>query len=387
MEKGDKAEAQKVLDSIDLDQGRGPGAVRQPRDYQDQRPEGRRGDRPAGEAHRAVPEGDEPLLLPRPRLSRRPRSCRKPRRISRSSWRRRMPDARELAGCEEDPRAAQGRQVRGGAAGPVAGGDDRLRRRGNGGSSPPPSQPPPGNPQQNLCSMPATRSGVERSGERARARSPRAGEAAGAIDGSTRWRVLEDLWIHRQAAARRGPIDARPPRRPVDNVDVGAIAVLQDEGDLLVAPNPLDLRSTGLALHARMPPAATTSERSTASFRSPLGTRLTLVRRRHEASGRAVRVSSSTASRQTAAFVNSDGNVTFGEGDSRQHRAQRRAPADRTAARSPVPRGSRSQRRRYGVRERGGRPVHRDVVRRARVRLPARDDRCRPRCCPTGPSR
>ena len=71
MEKGDKAEAQKVLDAIDLDQNRGPGAIRQPRDHQDQRPEGRRSDRPAREAHGAVPERNEPLLLPRPCLSRR----------------------------------------------------------------------------------------------------------------------------------------------------------------------------------------------------------------------------------------------------------------------------------------------------------------------------
>ena len=214
---------------------------------------------------------------------------------------------------------------------------------GNGGSSPPPSQPPPGNPQQNVCSL-AGDSGGCRGPRRTRSlaipacrRSPQAG-----LDGSTRWRVLEDLWIHEQAAARRGPDRRTAAAPPVDNVDVGAIAVLQDEGDLLVAPNPLDLRNSGLRFSPNTAGGYDVrhDRRIRFAHRSAPGSRLSDDDTRRMDVPFAFQF---YGRRQTAAFVNSDGNVTFGEGDSASTRAQRRPPADRAAARVPVPLGSRSR--------------------------------------------
>lgn len=185
---------------------------------------------------------------------------------------------------------------------------------GDGGSSPPPSQPPPGNTPQNPCAVSDT-ADVEPSADAfppADRASAGVGKGAG-IDGSTRWRVLEDLWIHQQAEARRGPDRRSSATPPVDAVDVGAIAVLQDEGDLLVAPNPWDLQSTGLR-YSPNTAGGYDVRRADGSFRPTLGTRLTLtdddtqrldVPFAFQFYGR----------RQTAAHVNSDGNVTFGEGD------------------------------------------------------------------------
>ena len=59
-----------------------------------------------------------------------------------------------------------------------------------------------------------------------------------------RWRVFDALWTHRQRIALRGERAAETIGR--DTVDIGEIAVVQDEGDLIVPPNEFDLRNTGL---------------------------------------------------------------------------------------------------------------------------------------------
>jgi hypothetical protein len=164
-----------------------------------------------------------------------------------------------------------------------------------------------------VCAV-ADTAGVEVPGE-ALARDPRLpAKPSGGLDGSTRWRVLEDLWIHAQAEARGRPDRRASAAPPVDGVDVGAIAVLQDEGDLLVAPNPLDLQNSGLRF---TPNGAGGYDVRTgdASFRTAVGTRLTL----SDDDSRRMDVPFAFqfyGRRQTAAFVNSDGNLTFGEGDS-----------------------------------------------------------------------
>lgn len=186
---------------------------------------------------------------------------------------------------------------------------------GNGGSSPPPSESPPNN--QNPCAFADTApSDLERS-----AVTPSPAELAAAaaakrqepLDTSTRWRVLEDLWIHRQTEAS-GAVDRRTASTSVANADVGAIAVVQDEGDLIVPPNPWDLRSTGLRFTSNSAGGYDVRQIDGA-FRTSLGNRVTLTDDDTE------RVDVPFAFRffgraQTAAFVNSDGNVTFGEGDS-----------------------------------------------------------------------
>ena len=68
------------------------------------------------------------------------------------------------------------------------------------------------------------------------------------LDGSPRWRVLDALWTHRQYLERG---EARTPGNlrglsARSNVDVGDVAVVQDEGDLILPPNTYDLRSLGL---------------------------------------------------------------------------------------------------------------------------------------------
>lgn len=184
---------------------------------------------------------------------------------------------------------------------------------GEGGSSPPPSQPPSNPPSQNPCAAAGLSDGLTSDTVAPLDRTTGGRKDAGHIDGSTRWRVLEDIWIHSQAESRRRAerrVDATP---PVDAQDVGAIAVLQDEGDLLVPPNPLDLRNTGL----RFVPNGEGGydvRPVDAAFRGTLGMSLTLA----DDDTRQIEVPfpfQFYGQRQTAAFVNSDGNVTFGEGD------------------------------------------------------------------------
>ena len=138
------------------------------------------------------------------------------------------------------------------------------------------------------------------------------------VDGSPRWRVLDALWTHRENAARRGqPEDDSRPRRGLSpsrsNADVGDIAVVQDEGDLILPPNPYDLKSLGLRF-TRNNAGGYNVTRTDASFRAALGNRQTLT------DDDSVSIPVPFAfpffgSAQTTAFVNSDGNITFAEPD------------------------------------------------------------------------
>src|SRR6185503_16112090 len=96
------------------------------------------------------------------------------------------------------------------------------------------------------------------------------------LDGNPRWRVLDALWTHREYLER----DQRTPgeRRmlsPRNSADVGEIAVLQDEGDLILPPNTYDLRSLGLRF-TRNGSGGYNVNRIDGNFRAALGTRLTL---------------------------------------------------------------------------------------------------------------
>jgi len=135
------------------------------------------------------------------------------------------------------------------------------------------------------------------------------------LDGSPRWRVLDALWTHRQYADRAEP---RSPggRRGLSsraNVDAGEIAIVQDEGDIILPPNTFDLSSAGLRF-ARNGSGGYDVTRFPGNFRATLGTRLTLTD--DDSAARAVPFSFSFYGKsQTAAFVNSDGNITFEEAD------------------------------------------------------------------------
>ena len=70
---------------------------------------------------------------------------------------------------------------------------------------------------------------------------------AGGVD------VAELLWTH-EASRTQGLTRALDASQPVDNEDVGEIAVLQDNGDLIARANPFDLNS--VALRFKLPGTA-----------------------------------------------------------------------------------------------------------------------------------
>ena len=133
-----------------------------------------------------------------------------------------------------------------------------------------------------------------------------------AIDPSPRWRVLESLWIHEQGGGRRGTITTLGPVAATSS-DVGEIAVLRDEGDLILPANAFDLKGVGLRF-TRNAQGGYDVRQIDAAFRTALGNRITLT------DDDSVRADVSFSfqfygSTEQTAFVNSDGNITFGEGD------------------------------------------------------------------------
>jgi hypothetical protein len=142
------------------------------------------------------------------------------------------------------------------------------------------------------------------------------------VDGNPRGRLLDALWLHRsrEGRIRRDPTLTGAGR---DSVDVGEIAVIQDEGDLIESPNAYDLRHLGLRYTVNSAGGYNVT-RTDGAFRTTVGSRVTLT------DDDSVRVNvpfsfSFYGRSQTTAFVNSDGNVTFEEED--------RASTDRNIAR------------------------------------------------------
>jgi hypothetical protein len=172
-----------------------------------------------------------------------------------------------------------------------------------GGSSPspsPPAQDPCAGQRQEALEAPAPADGS-------------APAKRGALDPSPRLRVLESLWIHQQATERRRSISTLGPVAAT-SADVGDIAVLRDEGDLIVPANSFDLKGLGLRF-TRNSEGGYDVRQTDAAFRTTLGNRVTLT------DDDSVRADVSFAfpfysGGERTAFVNSDGNVTFGEGDS-----------------------------------------------------------------------
>ncbi|MBA2302858.1 MAG: hypothetical protein H0W08_09510, partial [Acidobacteria bacterium] len=131
------------------------------------------------------------------------------------------------------------------------------------------------------------------------------------IDGDSRYNVLDALALNRSRSV--GPASSEPIGPSRDDVDIGEIAVVQDEGDLVAPPNSFDLRGAGVRF-TRNGAGGYDARRIDANFRATLGRQLTLTDDDTEAAA----ISFSFPfydTGQTAAFVNSDGNVTFGEGD------------------------------------------------------------------------
>ena len=152
----------------------------------------------------------------------------------------------------------------------------------------------------------------------------KAGDKRTLIDGNPRGRLYEAMAVHREAEERRraqaraaavtdagfGQTAITSPKP--DPEDIGEIAVIQDSGDLILPANPYDVRSVGLRFTRSG--ASYTFSRIDGSFRATLGTRVTL----EDDDSAAIGIPFSFpfyGVAQTAAFVNSDGNITLGEAD------------------------------------------------------------------------
>ena len=200
------------------------------------------------------------------------------------------------------------------------------------------------------------------------------------IDGNPRGRVYEAMWINRAAqedrqrggarqsatvgAAAEGRTGITTPA-PVAE-DIGEIAIVQDSGDLILPAHTFDLVGVGLRF-TRNGSNGYSVAKIDGNFRANLGSSLTLGRRRQRSRRQSLPVPLLRWRRPPRSSIPTA--TSPSAKPTGQHRAQHRAAADRPAARRAVPRRSRSDRRRQGLRQRRGGPVHRHLVRRARVRL------------------
>jgi len=120
------------------------------------------------------------------------------------------------------------------------------------------------------------------------------------------------VWAHREEEARRATRDRGPRASSVGAFDVGQIAVLEDQGDLALLRNPIDL--AGAALRFTPSGSGYSVTRLTLPLEPDTGTRLSLG---DDDSTRITLPFGFPFFGQTysAAFVNSDGNVTFAQKD------------------------------------------------------------------------
>lgn len=131
------------------------------------------------------------------------------------------------------------------------------------------------------------------------------------LDHDDRWSHLDSLWAHRAGIAQH-----RVAPKSVDvhsSLDVGEIAVIQDAGDLMIKPNPVDLGDVGLRFTVNAGGGYNVSAVSY-GFRQPLGSSVTLADDASRDFAMPFAFSFFGVSHDRV-FVNSDGNLTFGEGD------------------------------------------------------------------------
>jgi hypothetical protein len=130
------------------------------------------------------------------------------------------------------------------------------------------------------------------------------------IDGDPRGRLGEALWLNQSNAERARAAAAGAPA-PIAQ-DIGEIAVVQDQGDVVLPGNTFDLGAS--TLRFTRSGAGYSVTKTALAYRPTLGRQLTL------ADDDSVEVDVPftfpfyTGS-QKVAFVNSDGNITFGEAD------------------------------------------------------------------------
>jgi len=149
------------------------------------------------------------------------------------------------------------------------------------------------------------------------------------VDGNPRGRIYEAIALHQDAVARReaqtraalttdeGAASVRDGRNSITTPapvgeDIGDVAVIQDTGDLILPLNAYDVRSIGLRFTRSG--ASYTLSRIDGNFRTALGSRLTL----SDDDSASVTIPFAFpfyGNATSAAFINSDGNITFGEED------------------------------------------------------------------------
>jgi hypothetical protein len=136
----------------------------------------------------------------------------------------------------------------------------------------------------------------------------RLAEAAALNRKADEWRKTQQIRQTVENASRETAVTGPAPI----NQDVGDIAVLQDTGDLVLPQNLFDLHSVGYRFTRNG--GSYTLSKIDGTFRSTLGNRLTL----GDDDTAAVAIPFAFpyyGNPQTAAFVNSDGNITLVEGD------------------------------------------------------------------------
>jgi hypothetical protein len=170
---------------------------------------------------------------------------------------------------------------------------------GGGGSDPtsPPSSSPPATSAENPC--PAPRASAARLDG---ARSAKASQPTHVDPRST---LADVLARHQEAQGRVRPLAAAS---PLASVDVGEIAVIQDEGDLVMPANTFDLHGTGLRFTPRS--GGYDVSRIDGSFQSAIGDPITLQDDDSSSQTMSFGFTFYGVARNTV-FVNSDGNLTF----------------------------------------------------------------------------
>ncbi len=180
-------------------------------------------------------------------------------------------------------------------------GRDALRRLAR---APPPPPPPPPTPASASNPCTAALAAAPAVSVSARGRSPKS-DGFGHDDRDPR----EFLALH--LLPREGPVSSRAASAPAARS--GDVAVLTDDGSIVVAANPFDLRGVGLRF-APNGQGGYDVQRASAAFRAGLGDRVRLADDDTSERGLPFTFPFFGAARASA-FVNSDGNLTFGAGD------------------------------------------------------------------------
>ena len=131
-----------------------------------------------------------------------------------------------------------------------------------------------------------------------------------ALDRDPRYALFDALWAHEAGRSR-----AAPPSFTAQGAaeDIGEVAVVQDEGDIILPANRFDLAGKGLTF-APNGAGGFDVRGGDAAFQRDLGTRLTLDDDDTSNVPAAFNVSF-FGKTYVSAFVNSDGNITFEEAD------------------------------------------------------------------------